>query len=227
MLRKRRGANRHRRKSAPRSSRPRILSRRSHDPRPRPPPRNSKPACEAARPVGHFISRRHRTNRQRQHGERYPHRLRATRPRPQRLRPTSIRRRWRACTHATSPTCSTSTLSHPRTQRSPLCARHVARRCLKGLLAHPTQSDGRMIEEQLHLQFKPLVDRAFSDMRSEGFIEDDIVIERALEPALQRSVPSKSPPPFTTSYEAEFHRRHEQLYGYSNPMRPTESFTCE
>jgi N-methylhydantoinase A/oxoprolinase/acetone carboxylase beta subunit len=76
-------------------------------------------------------------------------------------------------------------------------------------------------EDELHLQFKPLLDRALSDIQSEGFAENDIVIEYSLD-LRYRGQSYEITVPFATGYEAEFHRRHEQLYGYSNPQRPTE-----
>jgi N-methylhydantoinase A/oxoprolinase/acetone carboxylase beta subunit len=78
-----------------------------------------------------------------------------------------------------------------------------------------------MTEEVLHLKFKPLLDRALSKIKSEGFVEDDITVERALD-LRYKGQSYEITVPFTTNYEAEFHRRHEQLYGYSNPQRPTE-----
>jgi N-methylhydantoinase A/oxoprolinase/acetone carboxylase beta subunit len=79
----------------------------------------------------------------------------------------------------------------------------------------------QIAEEQLHLQFKPLVERALSDIQSEGFTQKEIVIERALD-LRYKGQSYEITVPFTPNYEAEFHRRHEQLYGYSNPLRPTE-----
>jgi N-methylhydantoinase A/oxoprolinase/acetone carboxylase beta subunit len=76
-------------------------------------------------------------------------------------------------------------------------------------------------EDTLHLHFKPLLARALRDIQAEGFAENDIVIERALD-LRYKGQAYEITVPFTTSYEANFHRRHEQLYGYSNPQRPTE-----
>jgi N-methylhydantoinase A/oxoprolinase/acetone carboxylase beta subunit len=79
----------------------------------------------------------------------------------------------------------------------------------------------QITEDELHLHFKPLVDRAISDIQSEGFAEDDIVIERALDMRYKGQA-YEITVPFTTGYEADFNRQHEQLYGYSDPLRATE-----
>jgi N-methylhydantoinase A/oxoprolinase/acetone carboxylase beta subunit len=79
----------------------------------------------------------------------------------------------------------------------------------------------QITEEELHLQFKPLIDRAISDIQSEGFAEDDIVIECALDMRYKGQA-YEITVPFTTGYETEFNRQHQQLYGYSDLLRATE-----
>lgn len=79
----------------------------------------------------------------------------------------------------------------------------------------------QITEEELHLQFKPLIDRAISDIQSEGFAEDDIVIECALDMRYKGQA-YEITVPFTTGYEAAFNRQHDQFYGYSDPLRATE-----
>jgi N-methylhydantoinase A/oxoprolinase/acetone carboxylase beta subunit len=79
----------------------------------------------------------------------------------------------------------------------------------------------QITEDELQLQFKPLVDRAISDIHSEGFAENDIVIERALDMRYKGQA-YEITVPFTSGYEAEFNRQHQQLYGYSDPLRATE-----
>jgi N-methylhydantoinase A/oxoprolinase/acetone carboxylase beta subunit len=76
-------------------------------------------------------------------------------------------------------------------------------------------------EDELNLHFKPLLGHALSDIQSEGFAENEIAIERALD-LRYKGQAYEITVPFTTDYEAEFHRRHEQLYGYSSSQRPTE-----
>ena len=78
-----------------------------------------------------------------------------------------------------------------------------------------------MTEDALLLKFSPLHDRALSDIELEGFAKNDIVIEQSLD-LRYKGQSYQITVPFTTGYEAEFHRRHEQLYGYSNPLRRTE-----
>jgi N-methylhydantoinase A/oxoprolinase/acetone carboxylase beta subunit len=79
----------------------------------------------------------------------------------------------------------------------------------------------QITEDELHLQFKPLIDRAISDIQSEGFTKNDIVIERALDMRYKGQA-YEITVPFTSGYEVEFNRQHQQLYGYSDPLRGTE-----
>ena len=79
----------------------------------------------------------------------------------------------------------------------------------------------QITEDELQLQFKPLVDQAITDIQSEGFAKDDIVIERDLDMRYKGQA-YEITVPFKSGYEAEFNRQHQQLYGYSDPLRATE-----
>jgi N-methylhydantoinase A/oxoprolinase/acetone carboxylase beta subunit len=76
-------------------------------------------------------------------------------------------------------------------------------------------------EDDLHTRFQPLMERGLADLLSEGFAQKDIVIECALD-MRYRGQAYEITLPFAPDYEQEFSRRHEQLYGYANPLRATE-----
>jgi N-methylhydantoinase A/oxoprolinase/acetone carboxylase beta subunit len=76
-------------------------------------------------------------------------------------------------------------------------------------------------EEELRTRFRPLMESALSDLLVEGFAEKDIVIECALDMRYKGQA-YEITLPFVMGYEAEFSRRHEQLYGYANALRATE-----
>jgi N-methylhydantoinase A/oxoprolinase/acetone carboxylase beta subunit len=76
-------------------------------------------------------------------------------------------------------------------------------------------------EDELRTRFKPLTERALSDLLLERFQEKDIAIECALDMRYKGQA-YEITLPFATGYEAEFSRRHEQLYGYANVARATE-----
>jgi N-methylhydantoinase A/oxoprolinase/acetone carboxylase beta subunit len=76
-------------------------------------------------------------------------------------------------------------------------------------------------EDEVHTLFKPVTERAFSDLLLEGFAEKDIAIECALDMRYKGQA-YEITVPFAKGYEAEFSSRHEQLYGYANPARATE-----
>jgi N-methylhydantoinase A/oxoprolinase/acetone carboxylase beta subunit len=76
-------------------------------------------------------------------------------------------------------------------------------------------------EEELTTRFTPLKERALRDLLAEGFSENSIIIECSLDIRYKGQAYEISLP-FATGYEAEFSRRHEQLYGYANPARATE-----
>lgn len=75
--------------------------------------------------------------------------------------------------------------------------------------------------EALSAGFAPLLEQARTDLAGEGFSGDRVVIERSLDvryigQSFEITVP------FAPGYDREFDARHAQLYGYSNPRRPTE-----
>jgi N-methylhydantoinase A/oxoprolinase/acetone carboxylase beta subunit len=76
-------------------------------------------------------------------------------------------------------------------------------------------------EEELRSRFRPLTERALSDLLAEGFAEKDIAIECALDMRYKGQA-YEITVPFETGYDAEFSRRHQQLYGYANAARATE-----
>jgi N-methylhydantoinase A/oxoprolinase/acetone carboxylase beta subunit len=76
-------------------------------------------------------------------------------------------------------------------------------------------------EESLRLLFAPLVERALADLAHDAFAPGDCAAERSLDmrylgQAYEIAVP------FAPNFEADFHRLHAKLYGYSNPARATE-----
>jgi N-methylhydantoinase B/oxoprolinase/acetone carboxylase alpha subunit/N-methylhydantoinase A/oxoprolinase/acetone carboxylase beta subunit len=72
---------------------------------------------------------------------------------------------------------------------------------------------------QQHLA--PLVRQAEADLSGEGFGPQSIVIERSLDIRYQGQAYEINVP-LTASFNEEFNRRHDRLYGYSNPSRITE-----
>ena len=76
-------------------------------------------------------------------------------------------------------------------------------------------------EEELRSRFSPLLERGVSDLLAEGFARQDIAIECSLDMRYKGQA-YEITLPFAPGYEAEFSRRHEQLYGYANPARPIE-----
>jgi N-methylhydantoinase A/oxoprolinase/acetone carboxylase beta subunit len=76
-------------------------------------------------------------------------------------------------------------------------------------------------EAELQNRFQPLINRATADLLAEGFSQDDIVLERALDMRYKGQA-YEITLPFAPGYAEDFNRRHEQLYGYANPARATE-----
>jgi N-methylhydantoinase A/oxoprolinase/acetone carboxylase beta subunit len=75
--------------------------------------------------------------------------------------------------------------------------------------------------EDLGRRFGPIVDRGIGDLRAEGFDTDRIAIERAVD-VRYAGQSYEITVPFGATYRSEFDRRHEKLYGYASPARPTE-----
>lgn len=75
--------------------------------------------------------------------------------------------------------------------------------------------------EQLHEEFGPLLQRACDELAAEGFEAGDLALERLLDVRYQGQS-YEIGVPLDDDFEAEFHRRHERLYGYASTSRPTE-----
>jgi 5-oxoprolinase (ATP-hydrolysing) len=67
----------------------------------------------------------------------------------------------------------------------------------------------------------PLVRQAQTDLAAEGFEPSNIIIEHSLDMRYQGQAYEINVP-LIGDFNAEFHRRHERLYGYANPSRSTE-----
>ncbi len=72
--------------------------------------------------------------------------------------------------------------------------------------------------------FQKLIDRGLFDLLEEGFSREEMIIEKSLDiryigQSFELNVP------LTDHYLSAFHNRHEQLYNYSNPMKPCELVT--
>ncbi len=85
----------------------------------------------------------------------------------------------------------------------------------------------QVAEQELRDLFAPLVARAEADLRAEGFSGDRARVECALDvryigQSYEITVPFGFDADQTTSYRAEFDKRHQQLYGYANPRRGAE-----
>src|SRR5207253_5253454 len=93
----------------------------------------------------------------------------------------------------------------------------VTRDFSQSLLAPSAQID----EAELERQFRPLAERAVTELANEGFAAERAVLERSLDvryigQSFEITVP------FGPGYRDEFDRRHATLYGYANPRHPTE-----
>lgn len=73
----------------------------------------------------------------------------------------------------------------------------------------------------LHKYLDPLVRRASSDLRAEGFTKGRVAIERQID-VRYVGQSFEITLPFSTSYRQDFDRQHGRLYGYSNPARAVE-----
>jgi N-methylhydantoinase A/oxoprolinase/acetone carboxylase beta subunit len=74
---------------------------------------------------------------------------------------------------------------------------------------------------ELGRRFRPLLDLAQRELKAEGFGHSRQVFERLLD-IRYMGQSYEITLPFTEEYRRQFDRRHQQLYGYSNPARPTE-----
>jgi N-methylhydantoinase A/oxoprolinase/acetone carboxylase beta subunit len=78
--------------------------------------------------------------------------------------------------------------------------------------------------EFLEIALQSLLEKAWADLEREGFGPEQIVLERIAE-MRYRGQSFEISVPVNDDFEAEFHRRHEILYGYANPTRATEVVT--
>lgn len=81
-----------------------------------------------------------------------------------------------------------------------------------------------LTETNLANLFKPLIDRAKSDLFSEGFTGDDVVIEKSLDlrylgQSFELTVPLID---FADDYAASFHEMHKKRYGHADPEEEVE-----
>jgi N-methylhydantoinase A/oxoprolinase/acetone carboxylase beta subunit len=74
---------------------------------------------------------------------------------------------------------------------------------------------------KLASRFGPLLQSAKRDLEREGFGKTRRIIERLVD-VRYVGQSYEITVPFSTDYRCEFHRRHEQLYGYCDSARPTE-----
>ena len=74
---------------------------------------------------------------------------------------------------------------------------------------------------ELEKRFRPLVSEARHSLAAEGFRQNKQVIERLLD-VRYVGQSYEITLPCSREYPNEFHRRHGQIYGYSNPARATE-----
>ena len=76
----------------------------------------------------------------------------------------------------------------------------------------------------LDRRYRELERRAFASMRREGFADRDIRLERWID-MRYRGQSYELSFPYSIRFEREFHRRHEQRYGYADAARATEIVT--
>jgi N-methylhydantoinase A/oxoprolinase/acetone carboxylase beta subunit len=74
---------------------------------------------------------------------------------------------------------------------------------------------------ELAKRFKPLLDQATRELDREGFRRNRQVLERLID-VRYVGQSYEITLPFSANYCRAFHQRHEKLYGYSAPARPTE-----
>jgi N-methylhydantoinase A/oxoprolinase/acetone carboxylase beta subunit len=84
--------------------------------------------------------------------------------------------------------------------------------------------------DDLRAKLEPLIQRARTDLDAEGFAHDEIALTASLAMRykgqafeIDVSLPLDFRDAGAEILATEFHSRHEKLYGYSNPHRPTEA----
>jgi N-methylhydantoinase A len=85
----------------------------------------------------------------------------------------------------------------------------------------PTANAGR---KELDRHYRLLEKAAMGAMRLEGFTDEDIRLERSID-MRYRGQSYELNIPFTVQFDRQFHKSHEQRYGYSDPGRESEIVT--
>src|SRR5271170_828510 len=75
--------------------------------------------------------------------------------------------------------------------------------------------------QDLEQHLAPLIDQAKEDLAGEGFTPENLLVTSSLDMRYQGQG-YEIDVPFTPAFNAEFHREHQRLYGYSNATRLTE-----
>jgi len=88
------------------------------------------------------------------------------------------------------------------------------------LMLHMSKADPKTLERQYHIMEK----RALASMLHEGFPRARIRLERWVD-MRYRGQSYELSFPYSARFEREFHRRHQQRYGYSDPTREAEIVT--
>jgi len=78
--------------------------------------------------------------------------------------------------------------------------------------------------DRFQRRYRELEKKGAESMKSEGFRPDRIRLERWID-MRYRGQSFEISLPFTRDFAAEFHRRHEQRYGYADPTREAEIVT--
>jgi len=88
------------------------------------------------------------------------------------------------------------------------------------VMLHPKDADVGRLEKL----YRTLEIKALAAMKREGFPEKRIRIERWID-MRYRGQSYELSLPFSPRFDKEFHRKHEQRYGYSDPSREAEVVT--
>lgn len=85
-------------------------------------------------------------------------------------------------------------------------------------------STAKARQEKLEAQYRRLEAAAMKAMRRDGLSENGIRLERWID-MRYRGQSYELSVPFAGDFDRQFHRRHEQRYGYSDPQRDSEIVT--
>jgi N-methylhydantoinase A/oxoprolinase/acetone carboxylase beta subunit len=81
----------------------------------------------------------------------------------------------------------------------------------------------QLTQDDLQARLQLLTERARNDLGAEGFASDEITLAASLAMRYEGQAFEIDVPLPQDFLDAEFHRRHAKLYGYSNPQRATEA----